>query len=263
MDHPNRVLTVSVGNTRTRAGIFEGGKLVESAASVNADEPELRGLLARLMGPHASHTSVALASVNEPMAERVAAIVGELTRGVFPDRLGRDVAIPIQHSLDQSATVGQDRWLNAIAAFARSKQACVIVDAGTAVTVDFIDGEGTFHGGVIFPGVRMMLRAMHEHTAALPSIDFLPPDAARGPLGKDTAHAMTLGVLAALRGGVRAQVERCADYYGAYPQVIATGGDAPLLEEEDGVIEHIVPDLTLIGLHECVARQLAESADED
>lgn len=262
MDQPNRVLTISVGNTRTRAGIFEAGELVESGASVNADEPELRGLLTRLMGSHVSHTYAVLASVNEPVAERVSAMVGQLTRGIFPDRLGRDVAIPVRHSLDQSGTVGQDRWLNAIAAFACTRQACVIVDAGTAVTVDFIDGEGVFHGGVIFPGVRMMLRAMHEHTSALPSIDFQAPDVARGPLGKDTAHAMTLGVLAALRGGVRAQVERCADYYGAYPQVVATGGDAPLLEEDDGVIEHVVPDLTLIGLHECVARQLAEGEDE-
>ncbi|KAA0215506.1 MAG: type III pantothenate kinase [Leptolyngbya sp. PLA3] len=263
MDQTNRVLTISVGNTRTRAGIFAGGQLVESAASVNADEPELRGLLTRLLGSDTSHTYAVLASVNDAVAERVAGMVGELTRGVFPDRIGRDVTIPIQHSLDQAGTVGQDRWLNAIAAHARTNQACVIVDAGTAVTVDFIDGQGAFHGGVIFPGLRMMLRAMHEFTAALPSIEFLPPDADRGPLGKDTAHAMTLGVLAALRGGVRAQVERCADYYGAYPQVIATGGDAPLLEEEDGIIEHIVPDLTLIGMHECVARQLAETDGDE
>lgn len=260
MNQPQRVLAISVGNTRTRVGVFESGSLVDSLAVVNSDEPSLREALAGLLGAKNGQTVSVLASVNESMAERVGGWVAQLADGERPVRLGADIPIPIRHSLDDASTLGQDRMLNAIAAFARTKQACVIVDVGTAVTVDFVDGEGTFHGGVIFPGVRLMLQALHRGTAALPDVSFSPPDPERGVLGKDTVHAMTLGAIAAVRGGVHAQVEKCADFYGAYPQVIATGGDAQILEVEDTIVEHFVPDLVLIGLHECVVRAMG---DED
>lgn len=260
MTYVSRVVTISVGNTRTRVGVFEEGALVESQAVPNADESAVRQALAQRLGPNDRPDICAMASVHAAFAERVEGWVAELSDGQPPTRLGVDLPIPLRHALDDASTLGQDRMLNAIAAFSRTRQACVVVDVGTAVTVDFIDGHGVFHGGIIFPGVRMMLRALHLGTAALPEIGFSPPDPARGPLGKDTVHAMTLGAMAAIRGGVRAQVERCADMYGAYPQIIATGGDAQILEEESGIIEHFVPDLVLIGLHECVAHAMR---DED
>ncbi len=147
--------------------------------------------------------------------------------------------------------MGDDRLLNALGAYARSKQACVIVDAGTAVTVDFVDGEGVFHGGAIAPGVKMMLDAMHERTAALPAVDMKPellPGAAEAPFGKTTAQAMVVGVVAAARGLAHSLIDRYAEFYHAYPRVIATGGDAALLFDNDDLVEHLVPDLTLIGL---------------
>lgn len=263
MNHPPRVLTISVGNTRTRAGVFESGQLADSAAFPSASQTEAREVFTRLLGSSPDPTPAVLASVNDPAATDIASVLTQLNHAQPPARLGRDLPIPIRHSLDDDSTVGQDRLLNAIAAFARAKQACVVIDAGTAVTVDFIDGEGVFHGGIIFPGLRLMLRALHDGTAALPELPFTPPDPARGPLGKDTAHAMTLGVITALRGAVRMQVERTADFYGAYPQVIATGGDAHILEEEDSIVEHFVPDLPLVGLYECIIREPADEDDDE
>jgi len=143
-------------------------------------------------------------------------------------RLGEDLGLPLHHTLDDATTLGQDRALNAIGAFARAGQACVIVDAGTAITVDFIDGVGTFHGGMIAPGLNMMLRALHEQTAALPKIELADPGIERGVYGKDTAHAMLLGVMTSARGLLHAAIDKYAEAYGAYPQVIATGGDAAI-----------------------------------
>ena len=176
--------------------------------------------------------------------------------------IGDDIAVPLRHNLDDASTLGQDRQLCALAAYSRARQACVVVDAGTAITVDFVDGEGVFQGGVIAPGLAMMLGSLHEQTSALPSLGWTPPDKARGPFGKDTKHAMLLGVQAAARGLVRHVVETYAEAYEAYPQIVATGGDAPALFEGDEVVEHVVPDLQLIGILEACRAAVGGEEEE-
>ena len=140
------------------------------------------------------------------------------------------------------------------------KQACIIVDAGTAVTVDFVDGEGTFHGGAIAPGGALQLRALHEHAAALPELKFnAPTDEA---FGRSTSQAMLQGVYHGIRGMIWRLVEQYAEAYGAYPMVIATGGDAEILFARDELIDRIVPDLTLMGIAAAARRSLV-SDDAD
>jgi type III pantothenate kinase len=94
----------------------------------------------------------------------------------------------------------------------------------------------------------MALRAMHEHTAALPSISYREPDA--GSFGKNTEQAMLQGVHVGLQGLVWKLVEQYAMQYGAFPVVLATGGDAATLFCKDELVNAIVPDLTLHGIHE-------------
>jgi pantothenate kinase type III len=107
-----------------------------------------------------------------------------------------------------------------------------------------------------------MLGSLHEQTSALPSLAWAPPDKARGPFGKDTKHAMLLGVQAAARGLVRHVVETYAEAYEAYPQIVATGGDAPALFEGDEVVEHVVPDLQLIGILEACRAAVGGEEEE-
>jgi type III pantothenate kinase len=203
---------------------------------------------------------VVVASVNQPVAAELEQRFN--SRSEQPVlRIGRDIPFSGKHSLDDASTVGHDRILNAMGAYSRAAQACIVIDAGTAVTVDFVDGEGNFNGGVIAPGVHMMLRALHERTSALPLVDLHRPERARGVFGKDTRHAIMLGVIGAVQGLARLMIERYSESYGAYPQVIATGGDAPLLFEDDEVIEHIVPDLQLLGIREAFLRA-ADAAEE-
>jgi type III pantothenate kinase len=178
-----------------------------------------------------------------------------------------ELPIPIDHTLDDVQTVGHDRLLDALGAYSRAQSACVVIDAGTAITVDFVDGEGTFHGGAIAPGVKMMFEALHEKTSALPLVtpgpDVMPPAQAEAPpFGKSTRPAIALGVLSAARGLVHLLIDRYAEYYEAYPRVIATGGDAALLFENDPLVEHIVPDLTLMGMLEAYQRLEQLDADE-
>ena len=253
---------ISVGNTRTKLGVFRSADLDNFEAHLNADS---RAVISRITELASAGASVVMASVNDAVADSLqAGIEAAISSQVI--RIGRDLPVLLPVALDDDSTVGQDRLLNALGAFSKTKQACIVVDCGTATTVDFIDGEGTFQGGAIGPGMNMMLKAMHQGTAKLPALEFVFPDAARGVLGKDTPHAMMLGVSAAVRGMVHDLIDRYAEFYEAYPNVIATGGDAPLLFENDALVEKIVPSLQLIGIFEAFRRAAdpeSELADDD
>ncbi len=257
---PVSMIAVNVGNTRTRFGAFESGQFLHTRAVVNTDlEEAIREIkdLASVAG-----RVVIIASVNDPVADRLAKALAEHLPSDRVFRLGKDLPIPVQIALDDASTVGHDRLLAALGAYSKAKQACVVIDAGTAITVDFIDGAGVFQGGAIAPGLNLMLTSLHEHTAALPALEFRPPDAARGVIGKDTAHAMTLGVRAALLGMVRLLIDSYAEFYGAYPQVVATGGDAGLFAD-DPLVEHISPDLVLLGIAEACRRSLMDDPQDE
>jgi len=252
------LIAVAVGNTRTRVGRFDGKELRDPVSLPNSSVEDV--VKAVMSAAESVHDPVILvSSVNEPVAN---AVCERLKGAGQVARLGEDLGLPLHHTLDDATTLGQDRALNAIGAFARTGQACVIIDAGTAVTVDFIDGVGTFHGGMIAPGLNMMLRALNEQTAALPKVELAEPSDERGVYGKDTSHAMLLGVLTSVRGLVHAAIDRYAEAYGAYPQVIATGGDAALLFEHDDYVEHIVPDLQLIGIREAFIKAMQDESAE-
>lgn len=242
------LLAIAVGNTRARWATFVGRELTPGGAE------RLDRAAAALAGAAeaADPDTIAIASVNDPHAEPIGRALAGL--GVPIARIGRDAIPPLRHTLDDASTLGIDRALTALAAFALTESAVAVVDAGTAITVDFVDGEGVFHGGGIAPGVGMMLRALHEHTAALPEVEFDP--GARGPFGKTTRHAMQVGVRGAARGLVRELVEHFAEHYEAYPRVLATGGDAGALFEGDGFVERIIPDLQLIGIQRTIEHAL-------
>lgn len=241
---PATLLAIAVGNTRVRWAVFAGRELTPGGAEPHAGAVDaLRGAAMQ-----ACPDAVAIASVNDAVAVRIEAALAGL--GVPVSRVGRDVIPPLRHTLEDASTLGIDRALNALAAFSLVESAVAVIDAGTAITVDFVDGEGTFHGGAIAPGVHMMLRALHEQTAALPALTFQP--GVIGPFGKDTPQAMQLGVLAAARGLVRGMVEQFAEHYEAYPRVLATGGDAAALFGDDEFVERVVPDLQLIGVQRTI-----------
>jgi pantothenate kinase type III len=127
-----------------------------------------------------------------------------------------------------------------------------------------------------------MAQALKQHTAALPEVD-VPTELARiaakprkdlaseiaegdatvGPIpfGKRTSEAIALGVAAAVRGMAHDLIDRYAQYYHAYPRVIATGGDAALLFEHDDLVEIVVPDLALVGM--LAAVQMLRDTEDD
>jgi len=239
-------VAVSIGNTRTRAAAFVAGKIAQTHALDNNRLEGLSAVLGELVdvvrllhGPQ-----VLLSSVNPKLDDAVNDAIGS-TWDQPVLRIETDLPVPIGRQLDHDTLVGEDRLLNAAAAYGVLKQACVVVDAGTAVTIDFVDGAGTFHGGAIGPGAQMMLDALRAQTAQLPKVTFAAPTEA---IGRNTSDAMRSAVFHGLRGMVRELVEQFAEMAGAYPMVIATGGDAETLFAEYDLVDRIVPELTLQGM---------------
>ncbi len=251
------LLAVSVGNTRTRVGAFVSGKLTESATYRNSRDGEILDAIEHAFTAlrDREDTLVLLSSDNPAASDPLEKQITErLGRDVL--HVERDVAIPIGRQLDPETIVGQDRLLSAAAAYDVLKQACVVVDAGTAITVDLVDGAGTFHGGAIAPGAQTMLDAMTERAALLPAVEFAKPVEA---VGHNTVEAMRVGVYYGLRGMVRELVERYAEQLGSFPTVIATGGDGDLLFRDDELVDRVVPDLILMGMAATIRRAREDS----
>jgi type III pantothenate kinase len=159
--------------------------------------------------------------------------------------VGKTIPLPIDVAVTDAKALGVDRACAAAAAYDTLGTACVIVDFGSAVTVDLVDDEGTFLGGAILPGAAMQLAALHGHTAALPVV---PVEVPPLPYGRDTAEAMQAGVCYGIAGAVRQLVEGYATYLNRWPQVVATGGDLELLAPHCGYLDSLVQHLVLRGI---------------
>lgn len=252
-------LAISIGNTRTRLGTFVDGKLIERQFLTNNSLSALPEVLEQTYAAlrEMDDAPVVLASVNPSLTNPVAQAVAKQL-GRAPLRVERDLKVPVGRQLDRESIIGEDRLLNAAAAYDTLKTACVVVDAGTAITIDFVDGVGTFHGGAIAPGARMMLQALQVGTGQLPEVELARPEES---IGHNTAEAMRCGVYYGLRGMVRELTEQYAEVAGSYPTIVATGGDAEMLFGGWELIERLVPDLTLLGIG--VTLQSAKAAEDE
>ena len=253
-----------IGNTRARTASYADGSVHQSSSHDAGDAESIAHALKPFLEDHHG-APLLIASVNAPAARAAAyALRGEVEHIAHA---GGDLPIPLTTSVARPERVGVDRLLCCLAAFNMAEQACIVVDAGTAITVDFVDGQGVHHGGAIAPGVAAMLQGLGEAAPALPKLT--APDALAistpqaEPWGADTEPAMAVGVRAAAVGLVHALVDRFALAYGAYPRVIATGGDALTLFENDELVEHIVPDLQLAGLARAYEAMIRSDDDDD
>jgi type III pantothenate kinase len=147
--------------------------------------------------------------------------------------------------VDRPEEVGADRLVNTVAAHDRYKGPLIVVDFGTATTLDVVDGEGNYCGGVIAPGINLSLAALHMAAAKLPSIRISRTDRV---IGKDTVSCMQSGIYWGYIGLVEGLVGRIKAEFGAAMRTVATGGLAPLFAGATEAIETVDPDLTLWGL---------------
>ena len=249
-------MVADVGNSRIKWGVC-AIKGITASASLPSDDPTTWHEQLREWG-FFRPISWAIGSVRPDVLERLLAFLQ--VRGDAVRLLARHDRLPLEVRTDAPERVGIDRLLNAVAANSRLrrgakskyKRAAVLIDAGTAVTVDLVSPDGAFEGGAIFPGRKLMAASLHEYTALLPLVggaEANPP-----PVGKNTAAAIEAGIHHAVAGGVNQLIrwQLGAHYprvkHSAKPAVFLTGGDALLLQKS--IDNHAVlwPEMTLEGL---------------
>src|SRR5688572_5390213 len=240
------LVVLNVGNSRLAMAPFVAGEIgaVTRVPHDRRDEWDQHVRQAWEQVRLRDNAAIVAASVNPRMDQALE----EVAQSVANRRVvwvGRDLELPIPVKTENPEQTGVDRVLNIAAAYEQIGNACVVVDAGTAVTVDVCNDAGVFIGGAIFPGARMQLDALHEKTAKLPRVEFGLP---KEPIGRSTGEAMLHGVFHGIRGTVKELAENYATELGRWPEIVATGGDAAKLFTDWELIHAISPDLTLYGI---------------
>ncbi len=245
------LLVVDVGNTQTHFGTYEGGELVEhwrfaTVRDSTADEigAALRNLV-ELRGVELEQIDCSIVSSTVPqlgpqwleMADRY------LDHEMLVVGPGFKTGMPLRY--DNPREIGADRLVNAVAAYERTRGACIVVDFGTAITYDPVSVEGEYLGGIISPGVEISVEALASRAAKLPKVDLEPP---RALIGKSTIEAIRSGVIYGFAAMVDGIVARLLEEMGEETATIATGGLAHHIVPFTERIDEIDDLLTLEGL---------------
>ncbi|MCZ6818656.1 MAG: type III pantothenate kinase [Calditrichaeota bacterium] len=236
-----KLITIDVGNSRIKLGLFEknrdftpAGALPEYIRSmaINLDEAvpwdELASWTADAPG---SVHSVILGGVN-PRGRDM--ILDNWPKSIWPEPVVIDnpFILPIKINVNSPRTVGVDRLLNAIAGniIRPPGKPMLIIDSGTATTVDLVAADGAFEGGAILPGFQLGATALHQYTALLPHIS--NPELARrtpDPVGKNTRDALKSGLFWGQLGAVKELVRHYQQTLTTEPICLVTGGAGRLL----------------------------------
>jgi type III pantothenate kinase len=252
-------LAVDIGNARIKLGLFR--RLTEESLPEPEQILPLEGLeppfekIGTWLGeisPAISSESLRwfIASVNRPSATR---LINWLGHHRPDDRVTLLSAadLPLDVRLERPDMVGIDRLVDAVAVnrLRKPNAAAVIVDVGTAITVDLVSSYGAFCGGSILPGLAMSARAMHEFTDLLPLVETADMYEQPPALGTCTEEAMRAGLFWGAVGAIRQLTEElssCA--IGTQPQIFLTGGAGVTVAKLLGPNAQHIPHLTLAGI---------------
>lgn len=169
--------------------------------------------------------------------------------------IGQDIPLPMSLWVDEPDKVGTDRVVSAAAAYAVVEDAVVVADFGTAITIDLVDENGVFLGGVICPGFEMSARTLEENTAQLPRTKLQKPKA---PYGKNTVDAINCGLYYSAVGTLEEVIRRYAEEIGKWPQTVVTGAAAKAIMDDCSFIDSFVPSLVVKGIVLAYKKHLAE-----
>jgi type III pantothenate kinase len=239
------IVAVDVGNTNIGIARWVQGDLLDVRRVRTADGGRVREVLDEVRAgcENRQRQAIVIASV-------VPAVTGWLSEHIEeqldmrPFVIGGNTPLPVEVAVREPGRVGVDRVCCAAAAYDRLKEFCVVVSVGSAVTIDVIDGQGTFRGGAILPGLKMQAKALAEHTAVLPEVEPVMPGSA---VGQDTIEAIQSGICFGTAGAIRGIVEQIATDENKWPPVIVTGGGAEIIRARLDFADRFVPNLCLMG----------------
>ncbi len=232
---------MDIGNTRIKWALLENGALHASDAIEHAGQPgAIDGMLERV-GTEPARVVVANVAGAE-FADRVTHAVREKWNLLAHFAATPEQTDSVRNGYDDFHQLGIDRWLAMIAAVDRFPGPICVVDAGTAITIDVVAGDGAHMGGYIIPGLELMRRSLAEKTGDLRRLAEKAQPLPAHPLqpGRSTRAAIDAGTLAAICG----IIDRCS----SDSTLVVTGGDARQLLSHLDVIAKHEPQLVLEGL---------------
>ena len=245
------LLAIDIGNTNIVVGVFDGEKLKATwrlGTDVHKLEDEYAALLLNLL----SMKGLAFADIDDAIISSsvppLVTVFEELCRRYFeatPMVVGPGIKTGVRISIENPREVGADRVVNAAAAHKLYGGPLIVIDFGTATTLDAVSEEGDYLGGAIAPGIVISSEALFEHAAKLPRVELVRPPKA---IGRNSVSAMQSGIVFGYVGLIEGLVARMQKELGGTAKVIATGGLANIIASETGVVDAVDLDLTLVGL---------------
>lgn len=248
------LLAIDAGNTNVVFALVEGGAI--RARWRIATDPRRTGdeyavwltqLLAMEGLERSAIVQVAISTV-VPRALHNLEVLSTKYFNVDPMIAGR---APLEWGMDldvdEPQNLGADRAVNAIAAHALHEGDLIVVDFGTATTIDWIDYNGAYKGGIIAPGINLSLDALVNAAAKLPRIAIEAP-ATNSVVGRNTVDQMNIGIYWGYVALIEGLLSRMKAEIGRPAKVVATGGLAVLFEQHTSAFDTIEPDLALRGL---------------
>ncbi len=235
-------LLIDAGNTRIKWALVDGGNMPEADGFLRSGvlPVELAVGLPRHFAGIADIQHIWVSNVAGDEVARHIRNIKVAPHGQFHFVAACEAQCGVRNGYASTARLGSDRWAALIAAWHLTGRSSLVVNSGTATTVDALSAQGEFTGGLILPGVELMLRSLRDATAQLQSVS---GEYAAFP--RNTADAMFSGAIQATCGAIQRQHESLGD---ASAPVVLSGGAAEQLQTHLNLPLRIVDNLVLQGL---------------
>lgn len=248
------ILTLDVGNTQIFGGVFNNEKLIlqfrkSSRASFSSDEVGvfLRQVLRENDLDPKAIKGIAICSVVPDLIYSLRnGCIKYFSINPFVVQPGMKTGLKIKYL--NPAEVGADRIVNSIAGVELfPDKNLIILDFGTATTLDVISKNKEYLGGAILPGLRISMEALQQNTAKLPAIELERPERANG---RTTRESMQSGLYFGHLGAIKELIYRIKQeaFEDSEPVILGTGGFSQMFKNQ-GIFNEIIPDLVLRGIY--------------
>ena len=226
------LLAIDIGNTNIVIGIIRNDEILFKARIATdrlrtSDQygVEIRNMLEAFDIRMSDISDCIIASVVPPVFNSVYTGVLKMT-GKQPLVVGPGLKTGLNIHVDIPSQVGSDRIVAAVAALAEYKAPLVLIDMGTATTIEVVEPENVYMGGVIFPGVMVSLDSLTSRAAQLPGISLDKP---KNIIGKNTVDCMRSGMMYGTAAMLDGMIDRIAEELGHQSTIVATGGMAQFI----------------------------------
>lgn len=244
------LLAIDIGNSNIVLGLFKDTVLIDhwriesTGASIEKQELDLMNYLFENKIKTSAINSSILSSVVPELTDPFANLITKIF-GTHPVIIGAHLYHDLPIKTHSPYEIGTDLMANALAAYTKCQQACIVIDFGTALTVTTISDSGEILGVAIAPGLKTAIKSLSSSTAQLPDVELKKPLSA---LGKNTTHAIQAGILIGYEGLVKELINSIQEELTIKCNIVATGGLVHILEGVKNLCDDVDQMLTLNGI---------------